>query len=123
MRWVNVTFDRAKAGAWFIGAVGTLLILGGLTWFILERTRPPGVDVARAQLRAKTLAELRAENHAALTAYGWVDKTKGIVRLPIERAIALSLELGKDPAAARSNLLERLARATAKPPEPKNEYE
>jgi len=115
--------DRAKVAAWCIGLLGTLLIVGGLTWFIIQRTRPPGIDQARAELRRKNLIELRAENQAALTTYGWVDQNKGLVRLPVSRALELSIALWHDPAAGRSNLLARLEQATAKPPEKPNPYE
>jgi hypothetical protein len=115
--------DRAKAGAWFVALAGTLLLVGGLSWFIIQRTRPPGIDQARADLRRKNLMELRAENQAALTTYGWIDPVKGLVRLPIDRALELSIALCQDPAAGRSNLLARLEKATAKPPEKPNIYE
>ncbi|RME71408.1 MAG: hypothetical protein D6781_04295 [Verrucomicrobia bacterium] len=39
--------------------------------------------------RAERLKELRASAEAAATSYGWIDKEKGIVRLPIDRAIEL----------------------------------
>ncbi len=40
------------------------------------------------------LREYRAEQHRKLTTYGWVDREKGIVRIPIDRAKALLLERG-----------------------------
>jgi hypothetical protein len=119
----NRTLDNARLAAWCIGIAGTFLIVGWLAWLVAERTRPAGVDQVRAELRRKNLAELRADNQAALTSYGWIDPTKGIVRLPVQRAVELSLQLGQDPAAARSNLLGRLEKATAKPPEKPSEYE
>ena len=39
--------------------------------------------------RADRLAELRGKEQAAITTYGWVDQSAGIVRLPIERAMEL----------------------------------
>jgi hypothetical protein len=41
--------------------------------------------------RAKHLADLRAHEQAEATTYGWVDQKAGIVRLPIERAIELTI--------------------------------
>jgi hypothetical protein len=102
---------------------GTFLIVGWLAWLVAERTRPAGVDQVRAELRRKNLTELRAENQAALTSYAWIDPAKGIVRLPVKRAVELSLELWQDPAAGRSNLLGRIDKAIAKPPEKPSEYE
>jgi hypothetical protein len=42
--------------------------------------------------RATILRELRAKETAAATSYGWVDQTKGVVRIPIERAMQLTVE-------------------------------
>ena len=48
------------------------------------------------------LRDIRAQQLAATTTYGWIDKDAGIVRLPIERAKQLILEGGlpAPPAAA-----------------------
>lgn len=123
MRIGHDTGDTARLAAWCIGVAGTFLIVGWLAWLVAERTRPAGVDQARAELRRKNLGELRAANEAALASYGWLDPTKGIVRLPVQRAVELSLQLWQDPAAARAELLSRLDKATAKPPEKPSEYE
>jgi hypothetical protein len=40
------------------------------------------------------LRELRAEEDKILSSYGWVDKDAGIVRIPIDRAMALVVERG-----------------------------
>jgi hypothetical protein len=114
--------DRARTAAYAVGIAGTFLILAALVW-MLQRTPPPAIDQARAELRRKNIAEMQAADHLALTTYDWLDKTKGIVRLPIDRALELSIQLWQDPAAGRSNLLSRLEKATAKPPEQANPYE
>jgi hypothetical protein len=41
--------------------------------------------------RKVRLAELRTKEQAAATTYGWVDQPKGVVRLPIDRAIELTV--------------------------------
>ena len=41
--------------------------------------------------RAARLAELRAKEATAATTYGWVDEKAGIVRLPLERAVELTI--------------------------------
>lgn len=43
-------------------------------------------------------AKLRAEEEEILTTYGWVDKNRGVVRLPIERAMELLVQRGLLPA-------------------------
>jgi hypothetical protein len=40
------------------------------------------------------LAAMRAEEDQILNSYGWVDRDRGIVRLPIDRAIALVAQKG-----------------------------
>ncbi len=115
--------DKAVAAAWFVGIAGAFLLVGGLAWWVFHRTQPPGVDTARAELRYKNLAELRAADHTTLTTAAALDKDKGIYRIPITNAVGLMMQLWKDPAAGRADLLERVAKATAKPPEKPSEYE
>jgi len=43
-------------------------------------------------------AKLRAEEEEILTTYGWVDKDRGLVRVPIDRAMELLVERGLPPA-------------------------
>jgi len=40
------------------------------------------------------LAELRAKEDELLTTYGWVDKNAGVVRIPIDEAMKLTLQRG-----------------------------
>jgi len=40
------------------------------------------------------LRRMRAKEDSALASYGWVDRKAGIVRIPIERALEISLQGG-----------------------------
>ena len=40
------------------------------------------------------LSELRAREDEILTSYGWVDRNAGVVRIPIDAAMKLTLERG-----------------------------
>ena len=60
--------------------------------------------------------ELRAAEVDALNNPGWIDQAKGVVRLPIAEALKLTEREWLDPAAARSNLIARVEKATALPP-------
>ena len=40
------------------------------------------------------LADMRAQDDELLGSYGWVDKNAGVVRIPIEAAMKLTLERG-----------------------------
>jgi hypothetical protein len=40
------------------------------------------------------IQELHAQEDQTLSTYGWMDKNKGVVRIPIERAMELQLQRG-----------------------------
>jgi len=42
----------------------------------------------------KDVLQLKTEQRAQLHSYGWVDKANGVVHIPIERAMALTLQRG-----------------------------
>jgi hypothetical protein len=97
--------------------LGAFLIVAGLVWAMRHYTQAAPLGEDRAAVRAKTLMELRAAETEALNTTGWVDPVKGLVRLRIEDAMRwVENEWGKNPAAARSNLMTRVDKATALPP-------
>jgi len=73
------------------GLVITLLFVGLAGFLVLQRASIPTVDEQTAQVRLKNLSELNAENQRILTQYHWVDKSKGVVGIPINRAMDLAL--------------------------------
>ena len=75
-----------------------------------SRTGFPGMVAPQPQLQTNSpedLRKMRAGEEKILQSYGWVDRKAGVVRIPIERAMELTLERGlpvrKDspPAAAK----------------------
>ncbi len=104
--------------AYLVGILGSFLIVAALVWAMLSYTQPPPLGEDRAAMRAKNLAELRAAEAEALHTLAWIDQSNGIVRLRIEDAIALVERQWKNPPAARSNLLARVAKAYPPPPKP-----
>jgi hypothetical protein len=110
--------DERPGLAYLIGIVGCFLIVAALGWAIYRFTQPAPLGEDRAALRAKALAELRAADKEALENVGWIDKEKGLVRLRIEDAKNLVLRDWQNPAAARSNLVARVEKATYVPPPP-----
>lgn len=86
--------------------VGVVLVFAffGMLAFVAVKLSPRGDDYEkkRAKVRAEKLDAAQKENLTALTTYGWVDKTKGIARIPINDAMQLMLvELpDKKPTAA-----------------------
>lgn len=57
---------------------------------ILWRSSEPRLQVAPAH----DLTDMRRSEHDVLDSYGWVDRHEGVVHVPIERAIDLTLERG-----------------------------
>jgi hypothetical protein len=119
----------AKYAAYIVAALGTLLIVGALVRVMVDYTRPAAPTEERATLRYKNLQDLRNANAEVLDSpsYAWQDQTRGIVRMPLNDAMALSLKMWRDNKdAARSNLVARAEKASAalpKPPEKPSQFE
>jgi hypothetical protein len=58
-----------------------------------EQTRVPPEPRLQTNPR-EDLRALRAREDAVLNSYGWVDKTAGVVRIPIDEAIRLTVQRG-----------------------------
>ena len=115
--------ERCKTTvAYGIGLFGSFLLVAALAWMMNHYTQPAPVGVGRARERQDNLKAHQAENAEALNNLA-KDPTKDVVRLPINQAMDLAVLEWKNPAAARSNLIARMEKATAKPPEKKSEFE
>ena len=110
---------RERTGlAYTLAILGSFLIVAALVWAMHKYTEPAPLGANRAAERSRALAEMRAAEADALNNVGWVDQPKGIVRLRIEDAMKLVERSWQNPPAARSNLLERVAKANPPPPKP-----
>ena len=78
-------------------AVIVLLCFAAFGWLARRIYAPHAHEVqavegvATPAERKALLTEHRAKEHAAATSYGWVDQSKGIARIPIDRAIELTV--------------------------------
>src|SRR5437868_3605357 len=94
--------QRVSFGAW-LGVV-LLFLVFGLVVAVLIGAAPRGTDyeAKRGKDREQKLKQVREETDTDLHSYAWVDKNKGVARIPIERAMELTLaELSqKQPAPA-----------------------
>ena len=90
--------------AYALAVFGALFVVAALVWAMKHYTKPPSLGAARAAERSKNLAEIRAVETLELNNYGWVDQTKGQVRLDVNRAMELTIASAQDPAAARKDL-------------------
>jgi hypothetical protein len=69
-----------------------LLLFAGLVWFVTyQRESIAASEPGRSELRLKNLSDLNTENQKTLTSYRWIDKGKGIVGIPIDRAMELEI--------------------------------
>lgn len=100
----------------FAGVLGALLVVVVLVAAMKHYTKPAPLNQARIDERKKALAEIRAEDQRGLNTYEVIDAGKGIVRLRIDRAMELTLDAYKNPAAAHAELAARADKASAPPP-------
>ena len=59
---------------------------------VLDSQIPPAPRIEEHP--AIEMQQLNAQEDRTLSTYGWVDKKAGVVRIPIDRAMALQLERG-----------------------------
>src|ERR1700751_3349419 len=75
----------------WIGVVLLFAVFGAIVVAIIGPSpRGDTYEKQRAQAREEKLKKARDEDSQALTGYAWIDKNKGTVRLPIERAMELT---------------------------------
>jgi hypothetical protein len=105
---------NARAVTKFTLGLGFALVLViFLMWFLFDQfaarearlsPRPETMEASNPQKEppeprlqkapVKDLKEFRASEDAILNSYGWVDPEKGIVRIPVERAMELVAKEG-----------------------------
>jgi hypothetical protein len=110
--------SRSRLAA-ILAVLGAFFIVAALVLAMRHYTAVTPLNANRAAERAKALAEIRAAETEALDHAAWLDPEKGLVRLPIADAMQMVEREWQDPAAARSNLLARVAKANPPPPPPK----
>src|SRR2546429_7397299 len=86
----QVDQSRASLSTW-VGIV-LLFALFGIIVLAVIGPAPRGstYEETRAKKRMENLKTVRDEAAKALTTYGWIDKNKGIARIPIDRAMELA---------------------------------
>jgi hypothetical protein len=100
--------------AWF--GIVLLFALFGVIVLAIIGPAPRGSDYeeTRAKKRVENFKTLREEADKALTTYGWVDKNKGVARIPIERAMELTVaDLAKQKPASAGPIATPETQATA----------
>src|SRR5438876_1341894 len=87
----QVAQSRAPFSTW-LGVV-LLFALFGVIVLAVIGPAPRGDDYEqkRAKAREEKLKTAREEDAKALTSYGWIDKNKGVARIPVARAMELTV--------------------------------
>ena len=102
-------------------SAATGFIVGSLVFialFVAVRfsVQVPAIDADRNAVRAKALADIRANEENLLNNAGWIDQSRGIVRLPIEAAMQKAAQTWQNPAQARADLVSRQENASKPAP-------
>jgi len=87
----QVVHSRAPLSTWF--GIVLLFALFGVIVLAVIGPAPRGSDYeeTRAKKRMENLKASRDDATKALTTYGWIDKNKGVARIPITRAMELTI--------------------------------
>lgn len=78
----------------------------------------PAIDADRVTIISQMLFETRTNEVGELNNAGWIDKDRGVVRLPIDTAMQMAAQAWQNPAAARADLIARAQKAAAPAPKP-----
>src|SRR4051794_40672393 len=87
----QIAHARTPFSAWF-GVVLLFVLFGVIVLAVVGPSpRTDTYESSRAKKRAENLKTLREATAKDLTSYAWIDKPKGSARIPIERAMELTL--------------------------------
>jgi len=112
----QIARSRAPLSTWF--GVVLLFALFGVIVLAVIGPLPRGSDYeeTRAKKRMETLKTVREDAEKSLTTYAWVDKNKGVARIPISRAMELTTaELAKQKPALAGPIATPQEQAQAAP--------
>lgn len=109
---------KGKAAITVVVVLATFLLMGFLVKQMVQISQPPAVNADRAAARAKDNADIRAANAVALTSWGYLEapptaRAQGIVRMPLDEAMKLTVQGYQNPGAFHSNLVTRAEKANA----------
>jgi hypothetical protein len=87
----EIAHSRAPLSTWF--GIVLLFALFGIIVLAIIGPMPRGSDYeeARAKKRMEKLKTMREDAEKALNTYAWIDKNKGVVQIPIGRAMELTV--------------------------------
>jgi len=87
----NIARSRAPLSTW-LGVVLLFALFGVIVLAIIGPSpRSSDYEETRAKKRMENLKNLREDAEKALNTYAWIDKNKGLVRIPIGRAMEVTI--------------------------------
>src|ERR1700745_1989324 len=87
----SIAYSRAPFSTW-LGVVCLFILFGLIVLAVIGPSpRTSDYEEMRAKKRIEQLKTLREENQKELTTYAWADKSKGVARIPIDRAMELTV--------------------------------
>jgi hypothetical protein len=87
----SIAYSRAPFSTW-LGIVFLFILFGLIVLAIIGPSpRTSDYEETRAKKRMERLKTLHEETQKELTTYAWVDKNKGVARIPIDRAMDLTV--------------------------------
>src|SRR6476620_9642234 len=87
----SIAYTRAPFSTW-LGIVCLFVLFGLIVLAVIGPSpRSSDYEETRAKKRMEKLNALYEENKKDLTTYAWVDKNKGVARIPIDRAMELTV--------------------------------
>ena len=87
----SIGYSRAPLSTW-LGIVCLFGLFGIIVLAVIgPSSRTNDYEEMRAKKRMERLKALQEENQKELTTYTWIDKNKGVARIPIDRAMELTV--------------------------------
>ena len=108
--------NRASGAA--VGFIFASIIFCVLAVIVKTTTTVPAIDADRSATLSSALSEIHSNETVTLNSAAWIDRSRGIIRLPITTAEKLAVEEWNNPAQARADLIARAKRASAPAPKP-----
>ena len=86
-----IAYSRAPFSTW-IGVVFLFVLFGLIVLAVIGPSpRTSDYEETRVKKRMEKLKTLHEETQKELTTYAWVDKAKGVARIPIDRAMEVTV--------------------------------
>src|SRR5438552_7389800 len=86
----SIAYTRSPFSTW-LGIVCLFVLFGLIVLAVIGPSpRTSDYEETRAKKRMEKLKTLHEESQKELTTYAWVDKNRGVARIPIDRAMEVT---------------------------------